>query len=163
MGQGNIFRSVCQEFCSQGGGIPVCLAGGIPACLAGLQGVGIPACLASFQAHTQGEVEGSGRGVSRPTPSGVSWPTPGGFSRPTSCGGVYQHALRQTPSPTATAAGGTQATGMHSCWKYFQMCEGSQVFCLSIWRTDLWNYSRQHNSSTDICVQWQLGNLCTSR
>ena len=51
-----------------------------------------------FQAHTQGEV-----------------------SRPTSEGGwvcVSQHALRQTPqSPiwTATAAGGNDPTGMHSC------------------------------------------------
>ena len=43
LGQGNIFRSVCQEFCSWGqGGNPACIAGGIPACLAGLQ------------AHTQG-------------------------------------------------------------------------------------------------------------
>ena len=62
LGQGSIFRSVCQEFCPQGGGgwvgggaIPACIAGGIPACLAaGLQGGGIPACLAGFQAHTQG-------------------------------------------------------------------------------------------------------------
>ena len=34
------------------------------------RGDGIPACLAGFQAHTQGEVEGSGQGVSRPTPKG---------------------------------------------------------------------------------------------
>ena len=47
LGQGNIFRSVCQEFCSWGGGIPACLAG------------------------LKGEVEGSGLGgVSRPTPGG---------------------------------------------------------------------------------------------
>ena len=39
LGQGNIFRSVCQEFCSQRGG------GAIPACIAG--GSGIPACLAA--------------------------------------------------------------------------------------------------------------------
>ena len=44
LGQGNIFKSVYQEFCSQGGGG----GGGIPACIAG----GIPACLASFQVHT---------------------------------------------------------------------------------------------------------------
>ena len=39
--------------------MPACIAGGIPACLA-----------AGLQAHTRGEVEGSGlgRGVSRPTP-----------------------------------------------------------------------------------------------
>ena len=49
LGQGNIFTSVCQEFCSQGegGAIPACTAGGIPACLAaGLQGGAIPACIA---------------------------------------------------------------------------------------------------------------------
>ena len=41
--------------------------GGIPACIAG----GIPACFAGFQAHTWGEVDGSGQGqVSRPTPKG---------------------------------------------------------------------------------------------
>ena len=47
------------------GGIPTCIAGGIPACLAaGLQGGvgGIPACLSGFQAHIQGEVEGSCQG-----------------------------------------------------------------------------------------------------
>ena len=45
LGQGNIFRSVCQEFCPRGGG------GGIPACLAG------------FQAHIQGGcLGGSGGG-----------------------------------------------------------------------------------------------------
>ena len=57
LGQGNIFRSVCQEFCSQGGGA-------------------IPACLAA--------------------------------------GGV----LSQRPLQTATAAGGTYPTGMHSCSHY---------------------------------------------
>ena len=42
VGGGNIFRSVCQEFCLQaGGGIPACLAGGIPACLAGLKEWGL--------------------------------------------------------------------------------------------------------------------------
>ena len=140
LGQGNIFRSVCQEFCSRGGG-------------------GIPACLAGLQAHTQGKVEGSGlgEGVSRPTPRGVSpdphpggvsrptprgslqahtWgvsrPTPGGVSRPTPgglqahtrgspgphWGGGSQHALRQIPPPqqTATVVGGTHPTGMHSCF-----------------------------------------------
>ena len=90
-----------------------------------------------LQAHTQGEVEGSGGRVSRPTPrgeveesgwlGGVSRPTPRGevegpgwgeVSRSTSRGGVSQHALRQTPPPpkqTATAPGGTHPTGMHSC------------------------------------------------
>ena len=27
LGQGNIFRNVCQEFCSQGGGLPQCMLG----------------------------------------------------------------------------------------------------------------------------------------
>ena len=44
-------------------------------------GGGIPACLAGFQAHTQGEVEGSGQG-------GLQTHT---------LGGISQHALRQTP------------------------------------------------------------------
>ena len=81
----------------------------------------------------RGEVEGDlAGGVSRPTakgrlrgiwPGGVSRPTPkgevegdlarGGLQAHTR-GGLSQHALRQTP-PTATAAGGTHPTGMHSC------------------------------------------------
>ena len=93
----------------QGGrvGIPACLAGGIPACLAGLWG--------GLQAHTRGEVEGSGRGglethtwevFSRPTPGGgSSGPHPlqahtQGVSpgpHPGEC--VSQHALRQPPIP----------------------------------------------------------------
>ena len=64
-------------------------------------GGGIPACLAGFQAHTQGEVEGSGQGVSRPTPKGdvegsgqgegVSRPTPGGSPGPHPVGSPGQH------------------------------------------------------------------------
>ena len=83
-----------------GGGIPACITGGIPACLAvGIQRGGIPACLAGFQAHTQREVEGDlARGVSRPTPRG-SIPA----------------CTEADPPPTATAAGGTHPTGMHSC------------------------------------------------
>ena len=60
--------------------------------------------------------------VSRPTPRGklrgLAWG--GGLQAHTwgspdpHLGGVSQHALRQTP-PTATAAGGTHPTGMHSC------------------------------------------------
>ena len=51
-----------------------------------------------LQAHTQGEVEGSGLGES-----------PGPYP-----GGVSKHALRQTPL-MATAAGSTHPNGMHSC------------------------------------------------
>ena len=46
----------------------------------------------------RGKVEGSGRGVSRPTPSGVSRPTPGGFSRPTYTG-VYPSMHWGRPPP----------------------------------------------------------------
>ena len=79
-----------------------------------------------LQAHTQGEVEGSGwwgvqgphpggklrglareglqphsQGVSRSTPWGVSRPTPRGVSRPTPGGspGPHGDTLRQTPPP----------------------------------------------------------------
>ena len=44
---------------------------------------------------------------------GVSRPIPGGGVQ-AQAGGVSQHALRQTPQ-TATAAGSTHPTGMHSC------------------------------------------------
>ena len=119
LGQGHIFRSVCQEFC-RGGGIPECIAGGIPACLAGIQGRGSPG------PQPGGKLRGLARGVSgSPTPGGgfqphtqgVSMPTPGGgwypgphlggmVSRPkprgrspghTRGGCVSQHALRQPP------------------------------------------------------------------
>ena len=96
------------SFCSGGGG-------GIPACLAaGLGGVSRPT--------PRGEVEGSGQGGLKAHTRGVFQAhTQGEVSRPTSGGGwvcVSQHALRQTPqSPiwTATAAGGNDPTGMHSC------------------------------------------------
>ena len=74
------------------------------------QGGGIPACIAGFQAHTQGGNLGvwPGGWVSRPTLGGgeVSRPTservpaPGGLLR----GGGLE-----------TAASGTHPTGMHSC------------------------------------------------
>ena len=109
-----------------GGGISACIAGGIPACLAAGGGIpaciagGIPACLAAGGVgqqggwvHTQGKLRGLTRGGSMPTPGGVQAHTRGCIS---------QHALRQTPpSPvwTATAAGGTHPTGMHSCYDLF--------------------------------------------
>ena len=75
--------------------------------------------------HLEGGLGGSGRRVSRPTPrdevgrcgwglQAHTW----GVSRPTPEGVLSQHALRQTlppPNQTATAAGGTHPTGMHSC------------------------------------------------
>ena len=95
LGQGNIFRSVCQEFCSQGGG-----GGGIPACIAGLQAHTQGGSWGVWpggdrQAHTQG---GSWRvwpgGITRPTPRGeVSRSTlgEGGVSRPTPRGRFPRH------------------------------------------------------------------------
>ena len=89
-----------------GGGIPACIAGGIQACLAaGLRGGGgIPACLAAglqggLQAHTEGG------GVSRPTLVCV-------------CVCVCIPACTEAdPLPwTATTAGFTHPTGMHSCY-----------------------------------------------
>ena len=74
LGQGNIFTSVCQEFCSQGG------------CL-------VPGGSAPGGVSAPGRVPASG---------GVGGLLPGG-------------CLVETPPGTATAAGGTHTTGMHSC------------------------------------------------
>ena len=94
-----------------GGGIPACIVGGITSYLAaGLQqrGGGISACLAGLQAHTQVEVEGSGQGRGlHPTPGGSPGPHLG-------VGGIP--ACTEADPPTATAAGGTHPTGMHSCY-----------------------------------------------
>ena len=73
--------------------------------------------------HPGGKLSGLawGGGVSRPTPRGRLRVWPGGLQAHTQGGspsphlvGVFQHVLRQTPL-TATAAGGTHPTGMHSC------------------------------------------------
>ena len=51
--------------------------------------------------HPRGKLRGLAGGVSRPTPGGCE----------------SQHALRQTPPHlTATTAGGSHPTGMHSCF-----------------------------------------------
>ena len=80
-------------------------------------GGGIPACIAGLQAHTLGEVEGSGlgghqahtRGVSRPTPREVSRPRPGVGV------GIAACTEASTPLPQmATAADGARPAGMHS-------------------------------------------------
>ena len=139
LGQGNIFSSVCQEFCSQGG-IPACIAGGIPACLAGLQGVVSQHALQVSRPTPKGEVEGSGQGrsvggcfqvhtwgsagphlggVSRSTPRGSAGPHlvgspgphPGGSPGP-HLGGIPARTEADTP-PQQT--GGMHPTGMHSC------------------------------------------------
>ena len=58
LGQGNIFSSVCQEFCTRGEGMVVSQHALQVVFQHALQQVsgesGIPACLAGFQAHTQG-------------------------------------------------------------------------------------------------------------
>ena len=144
MRKGNVFTSVCQEFCS-GGEMYTSKQTDTPrqtatprwgkimfyTCLRFYsEGGGIPACLAGYQAHSQGELEGL-RGLARSTPrgevEGSGWgglqahtqgsprPTPWGVPGPHQ-GGVSQHALRQTPQQMATAAGGIHSTGMHSCF-----------------------------------------------
>ena len=109
---GYVFTGVCDS---------VHRGGGIPACVAGLQG--------GVSQHTLQ--------VSRPTPKGGEdlrglaggmspGPHPGG-------GGVSQHALRQTPQLTATAAGGTHPTGMHSCCAQSSLeiyLDGVNIFCI---------------------------------
>ena len=76
-----------------------------------------------LQAHTQGGSWGVWPGgspgphlrVSRPTPRGGSWGVwPGGSPGPHPGGYPSMHWGR-TPQQTATAAGGTHPTGMHSC------------------------------------------------
>ena len=64
----------------------------------------VPACLAGFQAHTQGRSLGG---------SGL-----GGGSEAHTKGGSWGGSGPGPPMPmTATAAGGTHPTGMHSCFK----------------------------------------------
>ena len=78
--------------------------GGIPACLTGLSWGGVSQhALQVYRPTPKGEVEGSGGGVSRPTPGGECIPA---------C------TEADPPPPTATAAGCTHPTGMHSCSKY---------------------------------------------
>ena len=108
MGQGNIFRSVCQEFCPQGGAIPACIAGGISACLA--VGGAIPACLAAGGAWSGGCLLPGG------LLPGVTWAGGCALGGGVWSGGVPGPGGAWWRSPgTATAAGGTHPTGMHSC------------------------------------------------
>ena len=86
LGQGNIFSSVCQEFCTQWGGgsqhaLQVVSQHALQVVSQQAWGVSRPS--------SRGEVEESGQG-------GSPGPHPRGISRPT-WGGVSQHALRQTP------------------------------------------------------------------
>ena len=121
-------RRLCFYRCvsTRGGGVE---GSAIPACIAG----GIPACIAGFQAYTQrGSLGGSGwgEGVSRSTAKGKlrgSGPGPhprrkfrgiwlGGCLLPGGClWGCLLWGGGGDPLVTATAAGGTHPTGMHSC------------------------------------------------
>ena len=137
-GQGNIFSSMCQEFCSWGRVVSQHALQVISQHALQCGGVEFQHALQVVSQHAlqvsrptpRGEVEGSGQGVSRPTPRGVSRPTPrrslgphpGGSPgpHPEECvypgphlGGVSQHALRQTSSPRGWLL--PHPTGMHSC------------------------------------------------
>ena len=81
-----------------------------------------------LQAHNGGGVSRphSGEGVSRPTPGGSPGAHPECGLQAHTQGGVSQHTLRQPPH-TATAAGGTHRTGMHSNFKYFYLLNNSIV------------------------------------
>ena len=76
-----------------------------------------------LQAHTRGggRFRGLAEGVSRPIPGGGGLRGLAGGGGLQAWGvqargeGVSQHALRQTPQQTATAADGTHPTGMDSC------------------------------------------------
>ena len=100
LGQGNIFRSMCQDFCPQGEGVVSQHALQVVSqhALQVSRGGGIPACLAHLQAHTQGGSWGvwPGGGSPGPHPGGLhahTW----GVSRPKLREGVSQQVLRQTP------------------------------------------------------------------
>ena len=142
---GVVSQHALQQVSKGGGGIPACLAGfqaitqvgGVEGDLA--REVSRPTPKGKLRGiwpggspgpHPRGKLRGIlPGGVSRPTPKrevegdlarGVSpGPHPGGVSRLTPGGGLSQHALRQTPSQTATAAGGTHPTGMHSCCHFY--------------------------------------------
>ena len=107
LGQGYIFTGVCDSVHKGGGGIPAYIVGGIPACLtvggaipACIAG-GIPACLAAG-------------GCAIPACLAVGGSAPGGcLVQGDAWSG--RGCLVETPW-TATAAGGTHPTGMHSCF-----------------------------------------------
>ena len=96
LGQGNIFRSVCQEFCPWGGGVVVSQH-----------------ALQVSRPTPREKLRGLAWGVSRPTPRGVSRPTPGGVS---------QHAPRQTPHPADGYCCGRYA----SYWNAFLFVDKSK-------------------------------------
>ena len=131
LGQGNIFRSVCQEFCSQGGVWPGGLqadtqGGGWGSGWGGLQARTQGGRLGGLQAHTQGGgwgvwprgspgTEGRLGGLARGSPGaegrlgglarGVSRPTPRGEVGGSGQGGLQAHTWGDLQ---AQAQGGSQ-------------------------------------------------------
>ena len=82
----------------------------------------IPACLAGFQAHSQGELGGSGWGVSRSIPGGSPSPHLGW--------GWYIPACTEADPPLmATAADGMHPTGMHCCFEVANILSIHLLFC----------------------------------
>ena len=135
--EGYVFTRVCHCVHGGGGWYPSMHCRWYPSMpCSRSRGAGILACLAGFLANTQGGSWGVYPGGSLgPHLGGSPGSDPGGClqahtwgvspgpqlggARSTPKGGcVPWHALRQTPS-TATAAGGTHPTGMHSCWFVF--------------------------------------------
>ena len=109
LGQGDIFKSVCQEFCSQvgGGWYPSMHWGWCPSMPCRYrEGVWYPRMpcrwYPSMPCMGGGGLQDHTWGVSRPTPWG------GGLC-------ILRHWGRPPPPWTATAAGGTHPTGIHSC------------------------------------------------
>ena len=111
----------CLSFCSWGVVSQHALQVSRPTPRGEVEGSG----LGGFQAHTWGEVEGSGLGglqahtqgeVERSGLRGSPGPHPGEPPGPHQ-GGSPACTEADTPHPqqTATAAGGTHPTGMHSC------------------------------------------------
>ena len=96
---------MCLSFCSQGGGIPACIAGGIPACLAagGACSQEVPALwvFALVGACPWGVCLLPGHGSAL-----------GGLLQ----GGACSQGVVETPQKqTATVVDSTHPTGMHSC------------------------------------------------
>ena len=130
--EGYVFTPVCQSFCSQGGWWL-----GPGPWEVGESGWG---CLGP---GPRGRLGGLARGMSRPRPrgrlgdlaGGCPGLHPGGGVQAQAWGCVSQHALRQTPpQQTATAAGNTHSTGMHSCFHY--VCKFFEVDLTNIFFYD---------------------------
>ena len=138
----------CLWFCSRGGGWYTSMP-----CRSWGSGWWYPSMPCRFPApHPGGSLRGLAGGVSRPTPEGVSRPTPGrgGLQAHTQGGCIPACTEADTP-PTATAAGSTHPTGMHSCYIWFQYDIISELSLpniwqfprnswLCIWRTFCWNF-----------------------